>query len=254
MDTEGEEDPIYEAERLIEKGNYPEALNILGNLSLPEAYILRSKAYLEMGKSEEAIRELKEGINRFPYAHYMYYELALLYFTYNDLVNALDEVNNALSILPYSYDYNKLKARILFEMQEYEEAFEVLTYVIKMKPDDVESRLLRAQCFYLTGKFLDALKEINRALEYNNKDETLHTLKGKIYLETHFYKLALSEFKISVSIRPTAENYYLLAFSEYMTGECEKAVSDSEKALSLDPNNDVIREFYESLRNMCGQK
>ncbi|TRM75880.1 hypothetical protein DJ528_08960, partial [Sulfolobus sp. B5] len=128
--------------------------------------------------------------------------------------------------------------------------YEVLVFVNKLKPDDVESRMMRAECFYRTGKYLDALYEINRALEYNNRDHLLHYLKGKIYLETGYFRLAVSEFKIAISISPSAEYYYYLALAEYMNKEYDKAMNDISKAISIDPNNHKIKEFYESLKNM----
>ncbi|TRM89069.1 hypothetical protein DJ526_08475, partial [Sulfolobus sp. A20-N-G8] len=110
-----EEDIIEEAEKLLEKRENLEVIKTLKEIQVPDAYVLRSKAYYNLGDKENAIKELEEGIKKFPYSHYLYYELALIFFMENELNRALDEIEKALSIIPYSYDYNKLKAKILFK-------------------------------------------------------------------------------------------------------------------------------------------
>lgn len=248
-----EEDLIEEAERLIREKEYEKAIKLLENIELPEAYVLKSDCYYALKQKEKAIAELKKGIEKFPYSHYLYYKLSLIFFNFREFSDALKEIDNALTIMPYSLEYNKLKGMILFEMQNYEEAYNVFAYVTKLKPDDIEARLYKAECYYRIGRYLDALAEINRALEYDNKNHLLHFLKGKIYLETRYYRLAINEFKIALSLSPSAEIYYYLAIAEYLNKDFKNAITHINEAIKEKPNDPRFKEILEILNNMNKQ-
>ncbi|MEW9492145.1 MAG: tetratricopeptide repeat protein [Candidatus Aramenus sulfurataquae] len=246
------EDPIEEGLKLLEEKKPEEVLRLLDGIDLPEAYALRARAYLLSREEEKAVKELERGTERFPYSHMLYFEKALLFLAMDKLEEALEQVKRALEIMPYSYDYKKLEAEILFRQGKYEDAFNVLGDVIRLKPDDVEARLMRAECFYALGKYLDALYEINRALEYDNKNPYLHFLKGRVYLETRYYKLAESEFRIALSLKADPEFAVGLAVAEFLGGEREKALQEIEKAMKLFPDYKRAREVYETMLNQTG--
>ncbi|MBW9142015.1 MAG: tetratricopeptide repeat protein [Candidatus Aramenus sp.] len=246
------EDPIEEGLKLLEEKKPEEVLRLLDGIDLPEAYALRARAYLLSREEEKAVKELDRGTERFPYSHMLYFEKALLFLAMDKSEEALEQVKRALEIMPYSYDYKKLEAEILFRQGKYEDAFNVLGDVIRLKPDDVEARLMRAECFYALGKYLDALYEINRALEYDNKNPYLHFLKGRVYLETKYYKLAESEFRIALSLKADPEFAVSLAVAEFLGGEREKALQEIEKAMKLFPDYKRAREVYETMLNQTG--
>ncbi|MBP1358290.1 MAG: tetratricopeptide repeat protein, partial [Sulfolobus sp.] len=156
---EESEDIIEYSEKLLEEGNFEKIITLLKDIKLPEAYLLRAKALEGLGMLDKAIEDIEEGLKKFPYSHYLYYELSLIRLRKGDLEGALNDIERAISIVPFSFEYNKLKGKILFMLEDYEEAYNVLGYVIKLKADDVESRILRSECFYRIGRYLDALAE-----------------------------------------------------------------------------------------------
>ncbi|MEM4884442.1 MAG: tetratricopeptide repeat protein [Saccharolobus sp.] len=245
-----DEDLLEEAERYISEKNYEKAIRVLEGIELPEAYALRANCYYSINQKDKAIEELKTGLKKFPFNHYFYYLLSLIYFNDKNYEEALKEIENALAIIPYSFEYNKLKGKILFEIGDYENAYNVFAYVNKLKPDDIETRLFKAECFYRIGRYLDALAEINRGLSYDNKNPLLHFLKGKVYLETGYYRLAISEFKIVLSLKASAEAYYYLAVAEYLNKEYKNALDHINEALKERPNDERFKELYSLLKNM----
>ncbi len=219
---------------LYKLGKYNEAIKEISTVDRLESYYIKFEIYKGLGRKEEAIKSLEEGINKYPFSHVLYYILAQYYFEEGDLDKALDYVDKALSILPISYDYKFLKAKILFSKEDYENALVYLNDVISMNPKNIEARVMKAMCYYNVGLKMDALSEINKALDVDKNNINLHFLKGKIYFETGFYKLALAEFKIALRLSPTADMYYHVALSYYMLGLHRDADIFIDKAISLE--------------------
>lgn len=121
----------------------------------------------------------------------------------------------------------------MFKLERYEEANIELTEVLRLNPNNVDARVMKAFCYYNIGLKLDALSEINRALNVKKEDSSLHELKGKIYFETGFYKLALSEFKIAAHYDPNnPDHYYNAAACYYNLKMYNDALTYMDLALS----------------------
>lgn len=63
------DDILNRAEELIGEDRLEEAISLLRNVDLVEAYILRSEALRRLGKVEEALRELDAGLEKFPFSY-----------------------------------------------------------------------------------------------------------------------------------------------------------------------------------------
>ncbi|BDC17275.1 tetratricopeptide repeat protein [Acidianus sp. HS-5] len=229
------EDPITKAQELINNGNGEEAIKLLEGIESPEAYYLRYLAKKSL-KTKNPEKELIEGIERFPYNHYLHYELAKYLDELGDLKAALTEINKSLELLPISVDYKELKARILYEQGNFEEALILINDVLSLSPTDYDARLIKILSYYNQGLRMDALAEVNRALNYFNKDSFLHFLKGKIYLESNFYKLALSEFKIAITLDKRPEYIYYASLASFLANEYKEALSYIDEGIKLTNN------------------
>ncbi|MCQ4345632.1 MAG: tetratricopeptide repeat protein [Sulfolobaceae archaeon] len=187
---------------LMKAGRLNEALKELEGLEVPEASYLRFEIYRGLGDKEKAAKEamkLLEGREDDNLANYF---VAQYFYDGGNLEEALRHIDRALAVVPHSYEYKKLKAKILFDLGDYEGASVVLTDLLAMNPKDVEARKMKAMCYYNLGLRMDALAEINKALDVRKDDVELRVLKAKIYYETGFYKLALSDFKAALRLRP----------------------------------------------------
>jgi tetratricopeptide (TPR) repeat protein len=229
------EDPITRAQELLEKGNAEEAIKLLEGINSPEAYYIRylAKRVLKIKNAED---ELIEGIRKFPYNHYLHYELAKCYEEQGKLNNALVEIDKSLELLPISTDYKELKAKILYELENFENALILVNDILRLKPADYEARLIKIMCYYNQGLRMDSLAEINRALNYFSKDPFLHYLKGKIYLESNFYKLALSEFKIALSFEKKPEYFYYASLASFLINQYNEALFYVNEGIKLSGN------------------
>lgn len=228
-------DPITGAQELLKKGNAVEAIKLLEGYNSPEAYYLRYLAKKAL-KEENPEVELIEGIKRFPYNHFLHYELAKCYEEKGKLDDALKEIEKSLELLPISTDYKELKAKILYELGNFEDAIIVVNEVLSLRPAEYEARLIKIMCYYNQGLRMDALAEVNRALNYFNNDPFLHYLKGKIYLESNFYKLALSEFKISLNLERRPEYFYYASLASFLSNQYTEALFYVNEGIKLSSN------------------
>ncbi|BFH72261.1 tetratricopeptide repeat protein [Sulfurisphaera javensis] len=229
-----EDTKLFRGYLLYKLNKCDEAIKEIQNVDKLESYYIRFECYNLLGKEDEAVKSLEEGITKFPYSHILYFMLAKHYFDKNQLNKALESIDKALDILPISYDYKFLKAKILFQMGNYDDAITYLNDVISLNPKNLEARVMKAMCYYNVGLKMDALSEINKALDIDKNNANLHFLKGKIYFETGFYKLALAEFKIALRLNPSPDMYYHVALSYYMLGLHRDADMFIDKAIGIE--------------------
>ncbi|BCS92981.1 tetratricopeptide repeat protein [Metallosphaera javensis (ex Sakai et al. 2022)] len=210
------DDILNRAEELIGEDRLEEAISLLRNVDLVEAYILRSEALRRLGKVEEALRELDAGLEKFPFSYVILATKAEVLESMGRLDEALDTIDQVLAILPYSSEHRFVKARLLFKLGRYEDANLELAEVLRVNPRNVDARIMKAFSYYNIGLKLDALSEVNRALAFKKDDPKLHALKGRIYFETGYQKLALSEYKIASHYEPeNPDHYYDIALCYY---------------------------------------
>ncbi|ABP94988.1 MULTISPECIES: tetratricopeptide repeat protein [Metallosphaera] len=210
------EDILDRAEELIEENRLDEALSILRDVELVEAFVLRADILRRLGKVDEALRILDKGMEKFPFSYVILSSKAEILESLGKLDEALNTIDEVLSIIPYSSEHRFVKARLLFKLGRYEEANLELAEVLRVNPRNVDARIMKAFSYYNMGLKLDALSEVNRALAFKKDDPKLHALKGKIYFETGYHKLALSEYKIASHYEPdNPDHYYDIALCYY---------------------------------------
>ncbi len=106
-----------------------------------------------------------------------------------------------------------------------------------------------ARPLYNTGRYKDAIPELNRCLSIVPNFVPGINLRGKAYAMLGEYNKAQMDFKRLISLRPrTSQGYRGLGFIYLLQGETDKARPFLTKALALAPHDKKVKEALEDLR------
>ncbi len=98
-----------------------------------------------------------------------------------------------------------------------------------------------------------AIKELNKAIEADDKFVEAHLTLGDVYKITHNYQDAKNSYKKALEVNPNfAPDYnFYLAETELKTGEYENAKTHLLKFLTLTNENDSIKKLAEKYLKDC---
>ena len=68
----------------------------------------------------------------------------------------------------------------------------------------------RAEAYYATKKYSEALRDCNRIIEIDSNLKEIYVLKGKINFETGYYDEALNDINKAIKKGSVSEELYLL--------------------------------------------
>lgn len=218
--------------------------------------------YMKEDSIESAISIARKGLAIFKDDKNMKNMLAQLYFKANDLKSALEVVDDEF-----------LKIKILLQDEQNENAIELLNKVNYENLDKIQKRnyhILKAQYFYNTKQFDNALKEIEEYDKTISADALSFQMKALIYEElndefkAHFnwgfcYKLqgkndeAIVEFTNAYNKNPKDKTTLIeLAKLYQLNKERFVAIEFWQKVYDIDKDEqakEILAEFYYSEGN-----
>jgi len=133
----------------------------------------------------------------------------------------------------------------------YKEALSDYNTAIAMKDEQPQAYNSRAKLFFTLAKSRDtlllALRDYNKAIEYEPKDGEFRVNRGATYARLEDYDNALKDFTEGLALKPDHEVGYLNRSIIYQAvGNLEASVKDIDSYLALNPNNADI--WYEKGR------
>jgi tetratricopeptide (TPR) repeat protein len=160
----------------------------------------------------------------------------------HQMPKALGEVDSALQKFPDDRELRILRAYVVGELGQVDEAVKQLQALMNNTPADRELYLSVMQVYSQAKQFAEAEQAVDKALEYSSKPEEQEYSRfmlGSIYERQKKYDLAEEQFKKVLAVDPfnaSAANYlgYMLADRGV---RLEESVKYIQKALQLEPNN-----------------
>jgi tetratricopeptide (TPR) repeat protein len=225
-----------------------------------------------MARTNEAVKELSNQIEREPDNAEWYYQRAVVYFTDKYLDRALSDIEDALLIDAQNPLYYFTKARILYAMNKTMLAAKAYENAITLKPDYEEAMMKLADLYYVVKEHQKSINLINavvaknptRAEAYALKGDNLRELKdttkaiaayqkaieaddrnydaalqlGLIFAERK-NQVAKEYFTTALRINPrSSEAYFGRAYFFQQSKQYKLALADYKKAVDIDAAND----------------
>ncbi len=252
--------------------------------SNPGALFILAKIDLSSKKLDEAITSIRTAINGKPNWAEAYYVLGAALAIKGDNPGARNELGRALEIDPNLYQAQQVLAKVHEALGENEYAIEAGRSYLKQQPDNLEMRLLVAQCLVRLGKLKEAKAELDGIDESKRGVEGNYAL-GRVYiglgdfaqarkyleladaamprnadiltnlltLDSRENRLAESEARINAAIAAepgSAKLQQLGGMLAQMNGRPADAEAMYKKAVELDPNDltgyERLARFYSS--------
>jgi tetratricopeptide (TPR) repeat protein len=183
-------------------------------------------------EAETIMHNIDGGNNEF--AVKLYYLLADSYRLTGQTKNAETEIKKAYKIdakdesTLLSYGWIKL------ELDEYEEAIDLLNSCISLNPEKSEGYFYRGVCYAELSKLDLALEDFTKHLEIETESEEGFFNVGKTYQRMKKYEKAIEFYDKAIVIEPLYSNAYISRGNcRIELGQKEKACVDYQQALDL---------------------
>lgn len=188
-------------------------------------------------KFDEALKLYQEAIDLDPQDLIYYTNKAAVFFELKQYDKCISECDLAISLSSQGgqYDYVKLskalarKANAVLQLGDHDQAIELYNRALLENSDpQVKDALKRAQ----------KMKKEDEEKKYLNPEiAEQHRIKGNEYFTLGDYPNAVKEYTEGLRRDPDSKNIYYNRCSAYIKlMECNYALKDAEKALSIDPH------------------
>lgn len=169
----------------------------------------KAEAYKEKGDTENYIKTLKEGLQKFPQNNFFLSNLCDYYVNNNKVDEALQMVDEMVKDDPSNYYSWFIKGYLLWEAKRFDEAIDALKKSISIKDDFYEAQVCVGDCYQM------------KAQAYG-KDTPLDKFDAKV--NSQFYADALPYYEKAYQLNPNDRNLIIyLHRCYYNTGNKEKA-------------------------------
>lgn len=142
------------------------------------------------------------------------------------------------------------RAMVYSAMENYEDALEGFNQAIRMDGQETAYHADRALTLAIIGRYGDALRDINRAMELEDDNEKtyLMLIRASFLNDTGQYAQALSDCEAVLVVQPAnAVAYSTRGYAHKGLRHNAQAMADFAKALQLDPQLDEARTGLDEL-------
>lgn len=135
---------------------------------------------------------------------------------------------------------NKLeKGKQLYNSQQYNESIEALTDFLNEQKNHADALFFRALSYRKVGKFNLSINDLNIVINKLPDEATLYSERGVSYYHLKDFKTALRDLDIAVSLEPNKSYRYSSRAYIRAHVDVEGAIKDYEKAIDLDPKDEI---------------
>ncbi len=201
----------------------------------PELYDLKGWIFTELGLWEEALDALSKSVSVEPRQPFSWYNLARYHLNDENQEMALKHLNAAISIDEELSILYFTRAALLKKMGDNKAAIKDYDKIIAIDEWHIpESYVNRGLAHKATGNYVDALNDINMAIELFPDLPFLYKNRGNLYLVMGMPQEALIDYSEAINIDDSfAEAYFNRAIVKIILLNNASACGDLNTAKSL---------------------
>lgn len=208
--------------------------------------------YNNIGKYDEAIKVLEEGLKRFDgknklLHNSLYHNLAYSYFAKKDFDKALSLLKEGERVLPRQINNHFLEAAIYKTMGDREKERKAVLTAFSYGAEKDGNYKLAAEMAYRADNGEDALYFWKEAIRKNPKDEDLYGQRGLYYAKIGEYEKAIDDLTKALSIKEISMDYNNRGECYRYLKQYGKAREDYVQALKLAKEPYEFHAVYDSL-------
>ena len=207
------------------------ALNRRGELRLETAKALKAAGNGQFQKAlQSAIEDCDRAVIAAPSRYRSWMSRGIAYAFAEDYKQALDNFSEVLKVKPDHQPAWFNRAEVLYELGRYPGAEIAYGTVLRLNSTDVEALTGRAHCRSQMKKWTEALADYDRVIELSDKDEFAILNRGDALLEMGNHQLAYVDYESAY--KKSSSNRALQRLA-WMNATCQSdKIFDPTKALS----------------------
>jgi tetratricopeptide (TPR) repeat protein len=203
----------------------------------PETGLNLVRAYLQAGKTAEALKTAKELSAAHKQEVQLHFTLGVLLAAAKQYKAAQLELEQANVLQPETFEILHNLGQTYLRAHEQDKANLTLNRAVKLKPESVETLYLLAQVYSEQGRPLDALELLVRAHKLAPDNADVIFLMARVSMTQNYYEDAIPLLESGLRIAPTRPDLHAaLGESYFMAGKTEKAIDEFEQLNKLDPS------------------
>ncbi len=213
------------------------------NASDPVPIVYQLQAMRMLGESDSALKKADEAVARFPDNARIIMERAWIHSFKGSWALALADARLAAGIDPKLYDALSVQGIAYREMRDWNNAIDLYTNALALKPNDVSALLNRGRSYVEKGMWQEAKADLDKSISLNSGSAEAFYHRGRAYAGSGKLGNAAKDFTASLKLKPRAAAPYI-ARAEVLAqgGKWEDAAKDAYTAIALGSND--IRPFY----------
>ena len=236
-----------EADMLINVVSNASAVNSYDGQELEELRVrgitARGLANLQLGKIEDAEKDLREVVKLSPNSAGAKINLARIYIVKRKLGEAIALYERALEIDRGNFDALSGTISLLTQQKEFEKAQAKIDKAVKENGDD-KSNLpalyyLRSDIFVAENKLDAAEAELKKAIEIDDEYLPAYSAYASLLVSKNQTDAAIAQYKKIVEKKPAASIYTLIGMLEDAKGNFDGAEKSYRKALEISPGTPI---------------
>jgi tetratricopeptide (TPR) repeat protein len=165
------------------------------------------------------------------------YNLGQVYLRAGNAAQAELVLNRALKLKPDSPETLYVLAQVYQQQNRSVDALDALVRAHKLAPENTDIIFLLARVSMTQNYFEDAIPLLESGLKIDPKRADLRAALGESYFMSGKEEKAIDEFKLLVTLDPTARSYAFLGLSYRHLGRFDEAKKYFELGLKQDPHN-----------------
>ena len=128
-------------------------------------------------------------------------------------------------------------ATVTLSKGKYNQAIKEFDAALQKNSKLAEAYFNRGLAYALTGRYEQAASDFNKFIALEPRDPDAYYNRGLAYVKKGQYDQALADFSQALKLNPQdAQVHYARGFAYYKKGQPDKATSDRQMALNLDPD------------------
>ena len=216
------DEPVKEADSLMNNGLYSQALSVLESASQENLYVIlgTARANYFLNNKQAALDGLNKAMTLYPNNADVFYYFAYVFYKEGDIESARKYLDKVFAVNP-----------------EHTFAKQLLDLLNKTDADKYANQIISA---FEAQNYDEAMRLTDEALAINPKDAALYYYKGLTYIAMNNYASATAPLYKSIDLDKTNTlAYFYLALSFDNLSEPENALSYYQKFIQLLPKDEL---------------
>jgi tetratricopeptide (TPR) repeat protein len=194
------------------------------------------KAYLEAGRSAEALRMAQELSAAEKDNVQVHFTLGVLLASENQTHAAQLELEKANALQPQAFEILHNLGGVYLQNGELARAELMLQRALKLRPDSAETLYLLGRVYTAELKPVDALDELVRAHKLAPENTDVIYALARVSMSQNYYEDAIPLLESGLKIAPQRVDLHAaLGESYFMAGKVDKAIEEFNQLIQLDP-------------------